>query len=97
VQELQKSDLVRNILQGTTFSPAMDSAIHEPEVDERMLASAQSATKTVIARSKTVSEDEVAAAVQAAPQSKAAAVSKAKPKPSADDLEIDLDGIGFDD
>jgi hypothetical protein len=105
VQELQKSDLVRNILQGTVFSSATDSAIHEPEVDERMLASAQSATKTVIARSKTVSEDEVAAAVQAAPQSRAAdapkskatAKHKAAAKPSPSDLEIDLNGMEFDD
>jgi ribosomal protein L14E/L6E/L27E len=74
-------------------------------VDERMLASAQSATKTVIARSKTVSEDEVAAAVQAAPQSRAAdapkskatAKHKAAAKPSPADLEIDLNGMEFDD
>lgn len=101
VQELQKSDLVRSILQGTVSNAvadlATDSGVHEPEVDERMLASAQSAAKTVIARTKTVTEDEVAAAIQAAPRPKAAQVSKPKREQEADDLEIDLDGIGFDD
>jgi hypothetical protein len=98
VQELQKSDLVQNIL-GGGGSPYVsnDSAVHEPEVDERMLASAQTAAKTVIARSKTVTDDEVSAAVARVQPEKVKAAAAPKAKPAVDDLEVDLDGVGFDD
>ena len=92
VREMTQSDLVANILGASPAAlPIETAAPEEAEVVEK--PAAKPAAKT-----KTVTEDEVTEAVAAA--EKPAAKPKAAPKPApvvADDVELDLDGISFDD
>jgi hypothetical protein len=92
VQEMTQSDLVANILGASPAAlPVETAAPEEAEVVEKPVAKP-------VAKTKTVTEDEVTEAVAAA--EKPVAKPKAAPKPApvvADDVELDLDGISFDD
>lgn len=95
VQEIVASDIVQNILGASPVAlPAESAAVEEPEVDEKPAAAA---AKAVISKAKTVTDDEVTQAVAAAEKPAAKAKPAAKPAPVEDDVELDLDGISFDD
>jgi hypothetical protein len=91
VQETIQSDLVANILGASPVPLALEAPADEPEIKG---TPPKAAVKT-----KTVTEDEVTEAVAAA-EAKPVAKPKpaAKPAPVVDsDVELDLDGISFDD
>lgn len=98
VQEMISSDVVQNILGASPVAlPAEAPA--DPEVEEALKGTPpKAAAKPAVAKTKTVTDEEVAEAVQAAEKPKAAA--KPAPKAAAvveDDVDLDLDGISFDD
>ena len=92
-QELIGSDVVQNILGASALPVAGEAAAPkeapEPEDD--------APAKSVVAKAKTVTDDEVDAAVAAAEKPVAKAKPAAKPAPATVDDDIDLDGISFDD
>lgn len=108
VQEVMESDIVRDIT-GGGHSRASEPVEAAPDPQEaRAQAQAQEVVKQVVSKAKQVTEDEVESAVKAAeaPPVKAAKPApamvedkpKAKPAPVvSDDLEMDLEGIDFDD
>ena len=83
VQEMQKADVVKNIL-GGGFTPSEVAADAPSEVD-RIAQSSKVAPS--VSKSKTVTEDEVKTAVAAAPAPKKEEVS----------VDLDLDSLKFDD
>ena len=89
VQEIVKSDVVTNILGA---SPAALPAEVAQDYD------VPPAPPKPVAKTKTVTEDEITEAIAAA-ETKPAAKAKAAPKPVAvdSDVELDLEGIDFDD
>lgn len=94
VQELAESDLVNNILGNGHGAAAVDQApVESPRV----------AAKTPVAKTKVVTDDEVAEAVAVAVNADAKVAAKVKEvtRPTknviVDDSDLDLDGIGFDD
>lgn len=105
VQEMMESDIVQDILGSSLRDP------HEPadteageESHQRVEEAADVATNTaareaaqVISKSKTVTDDEIEGAVTKATSSKSKGEEKQKAKPPADDLNVDLEDIDFDD
>ena len=90
VQRTLEGDAVRDILGrgipvGIVEAPAAAAEEEAPEAEVK------------VSKSKTVTDDEVKAAVSAAEKPKATKVEKKEPATVTDDLEIDLDGISFDD
>lgn len=101
VQEMVSSDLVQNILGASPMALPTDPAA-DPEVEEALKGTppkaAAAPTKPVVSKAKTVTDDEVAQAVEAAEKPAAKPAAKAKPTPVVeDDVELDLSGISFDD
>jgi hypothetical protein len=101
--EMASSDVVQNILGAGGFT-ASESAVDAPDVAETVVAAAKASSKEAVAKSKTVTADEVDAAVEAAEAEVATPVAKAKPaakaKPTPVEVDIDLDDLGdlnFDD
>jgi hypothetical protein len=93
VQETIQSDVVQNILGASPVALPSESAA-EAEVDEALKGPAPKA----VSKAKTVTEDEVTEAVAAAEKPAAKPKAAAKPAPVVeDDVELDLDGISFDD
>jgi len=98
VQEALNSDIVNNILGASlaTVAAAVEAA-PAAEAEEVEEAPAPKA-KPAVSKAKTVTADEVEAAVEAA--EKPAPKAKPAPKPVAtveEDMDLDLDGISFDD
>lgn len=102
VQEMVQSDVVQNILGASPMALPVEPAA-DPEVEEALKGTppkaAAAPAKPAVSKAKTVTEEEVTEAVAAAEKP---APAKAKPaaKPAAvveDDVELDLDGISFDD
>lgn len=99
VQEIAESDLVKDIL-GASAMAGMVTEAAKPVAEKEMDAALQGEPPKAVAKTKTVTEDEVQQAVQAAekPAPKKAAAPKPAPATTADDdLDVDLDGISFDD
>ncbi len=97
-QELIGSDVVQNILGASALPVAgeMSAPAEQAEAPEEKPAAA--AAKAAISKAKTVTDDEVEQAVAAAEKPAPKAAAKAAPKAVvADDVELDLDGISFDD
>lgn len=97
VQEALDSDVVNNIL-GASPVAAAEAAPAAP-ADEEEAPAAVTRAKPAVSKAKTVTDDEVEAAVAAA-EKPAAKPAKAPAKPvpvAADDMDLDLDGISFDD
>ena len=96
VQEALKSDVVTNILGASlaTVAAAVEAApATEDEVEEAPAPKA----KPVVSKAKTVTADEVEAAVEAAEKPAPKAKPVAKPVVAEEEMELDLDGINFDD
>jgi hypothetical protein len=96
VQEALNSDIVNNILGASlaTVAAAVEAA-PAAEVEEVEAPKAKPVSKA-----KVVTDDEVETAVAAAEAPKAKPAAKPAPKPVAtvdDDMDLDLDGISFDD
>jgi len=93
VQEVIQSDVVTNIL-GASPAPLAIEAPADPEVEEALKGAPPKVAKT-----KVVTEAEVEQAVAAAEPEAPKAKPKATPKPPVvdSDVELDLDGINFDD
>lgn len=91
VQEVLDADVVRDILGAgpVTAVEAAAPVADEPETEAPAVA------RAAISKAKTVTNEEVEQAVEAA--SKPAAKPKAKPPAVTEDLEVDLEGIDFDD
>ena len=98
VQEMIGSDVVQNILGASPMALPVEPAA-DPEVEQALAGTPPKASKPVVSKAKTVTEEEVTEAVAAAePAPKAAPKPKAKPAPVVEeDVELDLDGISFDD
>lgn len=97
VQEIVGSDIVQNILGASPVAlpaEAPAAAADEPEAE---LEAAKPAAKAAISKAKTVTDEEVETAVAAAEKPAAKAKPAAKPVVAEDDVELDLDGISFDD
>lgn len=96
VLEIAESDIVRDILGASLRDPEAVEHAATPEAQESAAAVEQAAavTKRVVSKAKTVTDDEVENAVQAATSK-----TKDKPaaKPDAGDLNVDLGDINFDD
>lgn len=88
VQETLEGDAVRDILGKGIPVAVVNQPVEEPKPEPE--------AKPEVSKSKTVTNDEVKAAVDAAEKPKAK-VEKKEPATVTDDLEIDLDGISFDD
>lgn len=99
VQEIVQSDIVQNILGASVVPTAVEAPAADPETEAALSGTPPKATpKPAVSKAKTVTEDEVETAVAAA--EKPAPKTAAKPAPKAtvdDDLDLDLDGISFDD
>lgn len=97
VQEMVGSDIVANILGASPMTlPAEPAA--DPEVEEALKGTPPKAAAPT--KSKVVTDDEVEQAVEAAEKPAAKPVAKPAAKPAAvvaDDVDLDLDGINFDD
>jgi pyruvate/2-oxoglutarate dehydrogenase complex dihydrolipoamide acyltransferase (E2) component len=92
VQEIAASDVVSNILGSSVMAAvAAEAAAPTEEVEEEAPAP-KAAAKPKAAPKPVVEEAE-----EEAPAPKAAAKPKAKPAPVVDDMDLDLDGINFDD
>jgi hypothetical protein len=101
VQEVMDSDIVRDIT-GGSLTQAIESVAAADVAETAMEAQAEEVVKQVVSKAKQVTDEEVETAVKAAEKpAKAKAVEdkpKAKPTPVvSDDLDVDLDGIDFDD
>jgi hypothetical protein len=99
VREMMDSDTVRDIT-GGSLNTAID-AVAQADVNESTAAAEAAETAVTKAKtaskSKTVTTDEVETAVAAAEKA-APKAEKAKPKPTpVEDLDVDLEGIDFDD
>ena len=101
VMEQRETDTVQKIVSGN-MRPAIET-VAEADVKEtaaRAVEKAKAPATVSKSKSKTVTVDEVKAAVEeAAPEATPEAVAKPATKvvSTADDLEIELDGISFDD
>jgi hypothetical protein len=94
VQEAAQSDIVANILGSVSATPALPAPAEDPEVEAALSGTPPKA--------KTVTKAEVQQAVEAAEEPveapKPKAAKKAAPVSAfATDIELDLDGINFDD
>lgn len=99
VQEIVQSDIVQNILGASVVPTAVEAPAADPETEAALSGTPpKAAAKPAVSKAKAVTEDEVETAVAAA--EKPAPKAAAKPAPKAtvdDDLDLDLDGISFDD
>ena len=95
VQEIVGSDLVSNILGASPVPAAIETATDDALSGTPPKAAAEKPAKPAVSKSKTVTEDEVETAVAAA-EKPAKAAPKAAPA-AEDDIDLDLDGISFDD
>lgn len=99
VQATAASDVVQNILGASPVAIATTAVDDEADAEEVPVAR----PRAPVAKTKTVTDDEIEQAVQAAEAPVARAAPKAAPKPApkpavvTDDLDVDLDGINFDD
>lgn len=93
VQEIAASDVVSNILGSSIMAAvaAEAAAPAEEEVEEEAPA------PKPVAKPKAAPKPVVEEAEEEAPAPKPAAKPKAKPAPVVDDMDLDLDGINFDD
>jgi len=106
VQEMLESDTVRDIV-GGNLTQAIESVAAADVAETAKEAEAQEVVKQVVTKAKQVSAEEVETAVKAAeaPAEKPAARAKPAPAPKpapkaapvVEDLDVDLDGIDFDD
>ncbi len=101
VQEAMESDIVRDIV-GGNLSQAIESVAAADVAETAKEAEVEEVVKQVVSKAKQVTEEEVETAVKAAEKpTKAKPVEdkpKAKPAPVvSDDLDVDLEGIDFDD
>jgi len=97
VQEALNSDIVSNILGASLATVA--AAVEAAPAAEAEEVEAPKA-KPAVSKAKVVTDDEVETAVAAAEAPKAKAAPKPAAKPVAtvdDDMDLDLDGISFDD
>ena len=100
VQEALSSDIVNNILGASlaTVAAAVEAAPAAEEAEEAEAPAPKA--KPAVSKAKTVTDDEVETAVAAAEAPKPKAAPKPAAKPVAaveDDMDLDLDGISFDD
>jgi hypothetical protein len=103
VQETAASDIVQNIL-GASAMTLVEPAVVATD-DEAEEPAPAVRPRAPVAKTKTVTDEEIEEAVQAAEAPVAKPAPKAVPKPAAkpapvtvsDDLDVDLDGINFDD
>lgn len=101
VQEVMDSDLVRDIT-GGSLTQAIESVAEADVKETAKAAEVEEVVKQVVSKAKQVTEEEVESAVKAAEpkavKAKPAAEPKAKAAPVvSNDLEVDLEGIDFDD
>jgi hypothetical protein len=92
VQEIAASDVVSNIL-GSSIMAAVAAEAAAPAEEAEDEAPAPKPAAKPKATPKPVVEE----AEEEAPAPKPAAKPKAKPAPVVDDMDLDLDGINFDD
>lgn len=108
VQEVMESDIVRDIT-GGSLTQAIESVAEADVKETAQEAQVQEVVKQVVSKAKQVTDDEVETAIKAAEKAEPKPAAKAKPvvedkpvkaKPApavSEDLEMDLDGIDFDD
>lgn len=103
VQEVMESDTVRDIT-GGSLTQAIESMVEADVKETAKEAEVEEVVKQVVSKAKQVTEEEVETAVKAAEPVKTVKAPKVEAKPAAkpapvvsDDLEVDLDGIDFDD
>lgn len=108
VQEVMESDIVRDIT-GGSLTQAIESVAEADIKETAQEAEVQEVVKQVVSKAKQVTDDEVETAIKAAEKAEPKPAAKAKPvvedkpvkaKPApavSEDLEMDLDGIDFDD
>lgn len=107
VQEMMESDIVRDIT-GGNLTQAIESVAQADAADNAKQAEVEQQAKQVVdqvvSKAKQVSAEEVETAVKAAetaekpaPRSKPAAKSAPPKPPVVEDLDVDLEGIDFDD
>lgn len=104
VQEVMDSDTVRDIT-GGSLTQALESVAAADVAETAKEAHAEEVVKQVVSKAKQVTDEEVHSAIKAADASvRAKPVAeekppvKAKPAPVvSDDLDVDLEGIDFDD
>lgn len=102
VQEVMDSDIVRDIT-GGSLSAAIESVAAADVKETAKEAAVEEVVKQVVSRAKQVTEEEVETAVKAAEKparAKPVEDKPAKAKPAAtasEDLDVDLEGIDFDD
>jgi pyruvate/2-oxoglutarate dehydrogenase complex dihydrolipoamide acyltransferase (E2) component len=92
VQEIAASDVVSNILGSSVMAAVAAEAAAPTEEAEEEAPAPKPAAKPKAAPKPVVEEAE-----EEAPAPKPAAKPKAKPAPVVDDMDLDLDGINFDD
>jgi len=104
VQEVMESDIVRDIT-GGSLTKAIESVaaadVAEAAQEQAAEVKAQEVVKQAVSKAKQVTDEEVETAVRAAEkpvERQAKPRAAAKPAPVVtDDLDVDLDGIDFDD
>ncbi len=100
VQEVMESDIVRDIT-GGSLTKAIESVAAADEQETAKEAEAKEVVKQAVSKAKQVTDEEVETAVKAAEkpvERQAKPRAAAKPAPVVtDDLDVDLDGIDFDD
>jgi hypothetical protein len=97
VQEALSSDIVNNIL-GASLAVVAEATAPAAEAEEAEAPAPKA--KPAVSKAKAVTDDEVETAVAAAEAPKPKATPKPAAKPAAtveDDMDLDLDGISFDD
>jgi hypothetical protein len=87
IQEVAHSDTVAQIL-GAVVATQSELAAESDDVAEQAVAQAKTSSKVAVSKSKTVTDDEVKSAVQAAEK---------KPATTAKAADIDIDGLNLDD
>jgi pyruvate/2-oxoglutarate dehydrogenase complex dihydrolipoamide acyltransferase (E2) component len=92
VQEIAASDIVSNILGSSIMAAVTAEAAAPTEEAEEEAPAPKPAAKPKAAPKPAAEEPE-----EEAPAPKPAAKPKAKPAPVVDDMDLDLDGINFDD
>lgn len=103
VQDMVNSDLVANILGASAVATHAERSADD-DMDEALkgtppkaAAKAEAPAKPAVTKERTVSDDEVETAVAAAAEKPAKAKPAPQPAVVTDDVELDLDGISFDD
>ncbi|MFM1990282.1 MAG: Xanthomonas phage Xp15 [Pseudomonadota bacterium] len=101
VQEVMDSDLVRDIT-GGSLTQVIESVAAADAQEIAKEAEAKEVVKQAVSKAKQVTDEEVETAVRAAEKPSKAKPAEDKPKAKAspvvsEDLDVDLDGISFDD